>query len=157
MKVLILYESITGNAKGMARILDQFFKHAGAETAISQMQQTDVATLVDYDAVVIATYTWSGGVVPPEADDFYGDIGGVDLSAKPLVVGVAGTGDPWYGKDYNTAPDLFDEAFVQAGAVLGAEPIKIEQGAQEKDMPAFAAFTKSMIAKVKAVQQAAKE
>lgn len=150
MKVLILYESITGNAKGMARILDQFFKHAGATTTVAQMQQTDVATLPNYDAVVIATYTWSGGVVPPEANDFYEDIAQVDLSAGPLVVGVAGTGDPWYGKDYNTAPDLFDAALVKAGAVLGATPIKIEQGAQEKDIPAFAAFTKAIIAKVKA-------
>ncbi|WP_461224748.1 flavodoxin domain-containing protein [Lacticaseibacillus suihuaensis] len=154
MKVLILYASITGNAKGMARILDQFFKHAGAETTVGTMQQTDAATLNDYDAIVLSTYTWSGGTIPEESEDFYADLEKVDFSQGPLVFGVVGTGDPFYGADYNTAPDLFTAALRASGAVRGATTVKIEQNATEGDMPAFAQFTKSVVAKVKDVQAA---
>lgn len=156
MTILILYESVTGNAKGMARILQLFFERAGATVTVGQMQQTDAAEMANYDAVIIATYTWLGGIVPPPVNDFYEDIPQVDLS-RPVVVGVAGTGDPWYGKDYNTAPDLFDAAFEKAGAVIGAAPVKIEQGAEKSDMPAFATFVDAIIAKVKEVQTKPKE
>ncbi|WP_125706478.1 flavodoxin domain-containing protein [Lacticaseibacillus daqingensis] len=148
MKVLILYASITGNAKGMARILTQFFKHVGATVTTGTMQQTDAATLADYDAVILATYTWSGGTTPEEAEDFYADLTAVDLSARPVVFGVVGTGDPFYGDDYNTAPDLFTAALRASGAVRGAATVKIEQNATDADMPAFAQFTKSVMAKL---------
>ncbi len=36
MKVLILYASITGNAKGMARVLEQFFTHAQAQVTVAR-------------------------------------------------------------------------------------------------------------------------
>ncbi|MFD1484974.1 flavodoxin domain-containing protein [Lacticaseibacillus baoqingensis] len=154
MKVLILYASITGNAKGMARILTQFFEHAGASVSIGEMQQTDAAKLAGYDAVILSTYTWSGGVIPEETQDFYADLQQLDFSQKPLVFGIAGTGDKFYGQDrYNTAPDHFEAVLTSAGAIKGADSIKIEQGATQADMPAFAAFTKAIVAKVKAVQQ----
>ncbi|WP_461213999.1 flavodoxin domain-containing protein [Lacticaseibacillus sp. GG6-2] len=153
MKVLILYASITGNAKGMARILVQFFEHAKAEVTLGEMQQTDAAKLLDYDAVILSTYTWSGGVIPEETQDFYADLEQIDFSKKPLVFGIAGTGDRFYGQDrYNTAPDHFAAALTGSGAIQGADPIKIEQGATQADMPAFAAFTKAIVAKVQSVK-----
>ncbi|WP_179396171.1 flavodoxin domain-containing protein [Lacticaseibacillus absianus] len=151
MKVLILYASITGNAKGMARILEQFFDHVGATVTVGTMQQTDAATLNDYDAIILSTYTWSGGTIPEEAEDFFGDLQSVDFSAGPLVFGVVGTGDPFYGEDYNTAPDLFTAALRASGAVRGATTVKIEQNATDADMPAFAQFTKQVMAKLKEV------
>ena len=153
MKVLILYASITGNAKGMARILVQFFEHAKAEVTLGEMQQTDAATLADYDAVILATYTWTGGVIPDETQDFFDDLKQMDFKKRPLVFGLAGTGDRYYGADrYNTAVDHFAGALTTAGAIQGASPIKIEQGATQADMPAFAAFTKSIVAKVQTVK-----
>ncbi|MCI1987001.1 MAG: flavodoxin domain-containing protein [Lactobacillus sp.] len=153
MKVLILYASITGNAKGMARILAQFFEHVGATVTVGEMQQTDAAELAAYDAVILSTYTWSGGVIPEESQDFYADLAQLDFSQKPVIFGIAGTGDKFYGQDrYNTAPDHFEQVLIASGAIKGADSIKIEQGATEADMPAFAAFTKAIVAKVKAVQ-----
>lgn len=150
MKVLILYASITGNAKGMARILQQFFTLAKAEVTLGEMQQTDAAVLHDYDAVVLATYTWSGGTIPEEAEDFYLDLSREDFSQRRLVFGVVGTGDTFYGHDYNTAPDLFAGTLEASGAVAGASPVKIENGATDKDMPAFAQFVKGIVAAVQA-------
>lgn len=153
MKVLILYASITGNAKGMARILAQFFEHAKAQVTIGEMQQTDAAKLLNYDAVILSMYTWSGGTIPEESQDFFADLKQIDFTKKPLVFGLAGTGDRYYGQDrYNTAPDHFAAVLTQGGAIQGASPIKIEQGATQKDMPAFAAFTKQVISKVQSVQ-----
>ncbi len=153
MKVLVLYASITGNAKGMARILVQFFEHAKATVTLGEMQQTDAAKLLDYDVVILSTYTWSGGVIPEETQDFYEDLKQLDFTQKPLVFGIAGTGDRFYGQDrYNTAPDHFAAVLTASGAIQGASPIKIEQGATQADMPAFAAFTKAIVAKVQSVK-----
>ncbi|MFD1429163.1 MULTISPECIES: flavodoxin domain-containing protein [Lacticaseibacillus] len=151
MKVLILYASITGNAKGMARLLEQFFKHAGAEVDVGTMQQTAAEKLKAYDGIIISTYTWSGGTIPEESEDFFADLAQTDYSQKPLVFGIAGTGDLFYGKDYNTAPDLFSGALRGSGAIRGAKTIKIEQGVDEEDVPLFATLTKDVVAKIKEV------
>ena len=50
--------------------------------------------------------------------DEYGHWQSVDLSGK--VYGVAGSGDKFYGKYFNTTVDHFDVAFKQAGASRGA-------------------------------------
>ena len=74
MKAIILYASITGNAKGMARIEQQFFEHYGWDVTLGEMIQTDPATIKDFDVLVLATYTWTGGVIPEETQDFYDDL-----------------------------------------------------------------------------------
>lgn len=154
MKVLILYASITGNAHGMARFLVQFFEHYHADVTLGEMQQTDAAKLLDYDAVILSTYTWSGGTIPEETQDFFEDLKTLDFSKKPLVFGIAGTGDKFYGQDrYNTAPDHFAAVLTENGAIQGASPIKIEQGATQSDMPAFNAFTQAVMAKVASLQK----
>ncbi|WP_056950249.1 flavodoxin domain-containing protein [Lacticaseibacillus nasuensis] len=155
MKVLILYASITGNAKGMARVLEQFFTHAQAQVTVGEMQQTDAATLTHYDIVVLATYTWTGGTIPEESEDFYLDMGHTDYSQQPLVFGVVGTGDPYYGKDYNTAPALFTATLRASGAIQGAETVKIANGVDEGNMPAFEKFTKQLLSKYQDVHDAA--
>ena len=68
MKAIILYASITGNAKGMARIEQQFFEHYGWDVTLGEMIQTDPTTIKDYDVLVLATYTWTGGVIPEETE-----------------------------------------------------------------------------------------
>jgi hypothetical protein len=65
---------------------------------------------------------------------------------------VLGTGDPYYGKDYNTAPELFEAVLAASGAVQGADPVKIALNVKQEEMPQFAAFTKSLIAKAEALQ-----
>lgn len=152
MKAIILYASITGNAKGMARIEQQFFEHYGWDVTLGEMIQTDPTTIKDYDVLVLATYTWTGGVIPEETEDFYEDLSKLDFSAKPLVFGVLGTGDPYYGKDYSTAPELFEAVLAASGAVQGADPVKIALNVKQEEMPQFAAFTKSLIAKAEALQ-----
>ena len=152
MKAIILYASITGNAKGMARIEQQFFEHYGWDVTLGEMIQTDPTTIKRYDVLVLATYTWTGGVIPEETEDFYEDLSKLDFSAKPLVFGVLGTGDPYYGKDYNTAPELFEAVLAASGAVQGADPVKIALNVKQEEMPQFAAFTKSLIAKAEALQ-----
>ena len=104
MKAIILYASITGNAKGMARIEQQFFEHYGWDVTLGEMIQTDPTTI------------------------------------------------KYYGKDYNTAPELFEAVLAASGAVQGADPVKIALNVKQEEMPQFAAFTKSLIAKAEALQ-----
>ena len=148
MRILILYASITGNARGMARVLQQFFEYKNATVTMAEMQQTDAESLKEYDAVVISTYTWSGGTIPEETEDFYLDVSSTDYSHKPLIFGVVGTGDPFYGEDYNTAPALFTANLRASGAIQGAKTVKIEQGVTDETMPLFATFAKEILAAV---------
>lgn len=152
VKGLVLYASITGNAKGMARVVSKLLEMAKVDVTVGQMQQTDAETLKDYDIVVLATYTWSGGVIPEESQDFFADLEQTDYSQKPLVFGVVGTGDKYYGSEYNLAPDHFEKALTESGAIQGAPAIKIDQGVSEEEIPAFAQFVKQLIAEVNAVK-----
>ena len=141
MKAIILYASITGNAKGMVRIEQQFFEHYGWDVTLGEMIQTDPATIKDFDVLVLATYTWTGGVIPEETQDFYDDLSKLDFSAKPLVFGVLGTGDPYY------------EAVLKAsGAVQGATAVKIALNVKQEEMPQFATFTQHLIKKTETLQ-----
>jgi len=148
MRVLILYASITGNARGMARVLQQYFEYKKIDVTMGEMQQTAAETLKDYDAVVLATYTWTGGTIPEETEDFFLDLSATDFSQKPLIFGVVGTGDPYYGEDYNTAPALFTANLRASGAIQGATTVKIEQGVSDETMPLLVNFAKELIASV---------
>ena len=91
-------------------------------------------------------------MIPEETQDFYDDLSKLDFSAKPLVLGVLGTGDPYYGKDYNTAPEKFEAVLKASGAVQGATAVKIALNVKQEEMPQFATFTQSLIKKTEALQ-----
>ncbi|WP_057894693.1 flavodoxin domain-containing protein [Lacticaseibacillus brantae] len=148
MRVLILYASITGNALGMARVLQQYFEYRNIDVTMAEMQQTAAESLKEYDAVALATYTWTGGTIPEETEDFFLDLSATDFSQKPLIFGVVGTGDPYYGEDYNTAPALFTANLRASGAIQGATTVKIEQGVSDETMPLLVNFAKELITSV---------
>ena len=91
-------------------------------------------------------------MIPEETQDFYDDLSKLDFSAKPLVFGVLGTGDPYYGKDYNTAPEKFEAVLKASGAVQGATAVKIALNVKQEEMPQFATFTQHLIKKTETLQ-----
>ena len=135
----------------MAKLEEQFFLRAGCQVTVAEMEQTDPVILQRVDGVVIATYTYTGGVIPPEAEDFFSDLEQLDLKGQQLVYGIVGTGEKYYGVNYNLAPDHFEAAFNKIGAIQGAPSIKIELSVQQADVPLFRDFSQSMLAKLKEV------
>ncbi|KRM71749.1 Flavodoxin [Lacticaseibacillus brantae DSM 23927] len=132
----------------MARVLQQYFEYRNIDVTMAEMQQTAAESLKEYDAVALATYTWTGGTIPEETEDFFLDLSATDFSQKPLIFGVVGTGDPYYGEDYNTAPALFTANLRASGAIQGATTVKIEQGVSDETMPLLVNFAKELITSV---------
>lgn len=101
----------------------------------------DIDELATYDAVLVGTYTWDDGELPYEAEDFYVDLEGVDLSGQ--IFGVYGSADSCYDT-YGLAIDLMGDRLKNLGATMVAERLKIELAPDKQDELACAAYATSV-------------
>ncbi len=132
-EALIVFASLTGNTEEMADIIaERFEDEHGITTEILEVMQADAADFLDYDAVLVGSYTYgTDGILPDEMLDFYEDLGELDLSEK--VFGVFGSGDTYY-EIFCGAVDAFEKQFTQVGAVKGGESVKINLNAEGEDI-----------------------
>ena len=122
IKAMIVYASLTGNTEEGAEILEEAFEEAGVDVEVVEASFADPEDFLDYDIVVVGTYTYGpDGNLPEEIVDFYEELEEVDLSGK--VFGTFGSGDDFYEK-YCKSVDDFDQQLTQAGASQGFQPVK---------------------------------
>lgn len=122
VKAMIVYASLTGNTEEGAEILEEAFEEAGVDVEVVEASFADPEDFLDYDIVVVGTYTYGpDGNLPEEIVDFYEELEEVDLSGK--VFGTFGSGDDFYEK-YCKSVDDFDQKLTQAGASQGFQPVK---------------------------------
>lgn len=143
MNAHVVYASITGNNEDIADIISDQLKKHGIEVDETEISQTDADELLDADICVVCPYTYDEGALPEEGMDFYDDLKELDLTGK--IYGVAGSGDVFYGDDFNKAVDAYGEAFKTAHATQGAENVKIDLEPVEEDVETLAKFTDALV------------
>lgn len=127
MKVLITYNSYSGNTEEVAEILQQDIEGRGIKVDMHQMEiDMPIYDVDEYDIVLLGTFTWDRGNTPDEVKDFI-----LDLGYKPETVAVFGTGDTQFGGDalYCNAVSKLEKFFSSRW-----EGLKVEQsprGTQE--------------------------
>lgn len=146
-EALIIFASLTGNTEEMADIIaDRLQGEYGITTEVLEVMQADVEEFLDYDAVLIGSYTYgTDGILPDEMLDFYEDLGELDLSQK--VFGVFGSGDTYY-EIFCGAVDKFEEQFIKVGAIQGGDSVKINLNAEGEDIEHLIALADGIAAKL---------
>ncbi|MFC6274226.1 flavodoxin [Levilactobacillus tangyuanensis] len=139
----VVYATITGNNRQVADIVTQQLSNQGCRVTETEISQTDAADLKHVDICVVCAYTYDNGALPDEGLDFYEDLQTTRLTKQ--VYGVAGSGDTYYGDDYNTTVDHFETAFQLTGARQGALPVKIDLAPDATDRQRLASFTTALI------------
>jgi flavodoxin I len=121
--ILIAYASMSGNTEDIANILKNTLNTFPHDVAMKELEEITPEELADYDGILIGCYTWGDGDLPYEAEDFYDDLEGFDLSGKKAAV--FGSGDTDYPK-FCEAVRIFEERLVECGAEIAQEGLKIE-------------------------------
>lgn len=132
-KVLMLYASMTGNTELMAEIIAEVVENRGHEvvTKTFDLDPIDVEELLEYDGVLVGTYSWDDGELPYEAEDFYEELDDVDITGK--IVGVFGSGDSFYDS-YGGASQMMGERFKEKQATLVAERLIVDLEPDKQDV-----------------------
>ncbi|MGP4105676.1 flavodoxin [Virgibacillus sp. L01] len=132
-KVLMLYASMTGNTELMAEIIAEVVENRGHEvvTKTFDLDSIDVEELLEYDGVLVGTYSWDDGELPYEAEDFYEELDDVDITGK--IVGVFGSGDSFYDS-YGGASQMMGERFKEKQANLVAERLIVDLEPDKEDV-----------------------
>ncbi|GAB6093623.1 flavodoxin [Furfurilactobacillus curtus] len=140
----VVYATITGNNQDVADIVTEALEDLDVTVTESEISQTDVTDLTDNDIIVIVPYTYDEGALPEEGLDFFDDLADIDLTGK--IFGVTGSGDVFYGDDYGTAVDRFDERLASTGATRGVAKLKINLSPDEDDISQLDQFAQSLVA-----------
>lgn len=127
---LILYASMSGNTEDMARLIGQQLSEKGMDVMFEELDLCMTDELFNYDVILAGSYTWGDGDLPYEAEDFYEELG--DLNLKGKLVACFGSGDHAYPK-FCAAADLLQRRFEDTGAQVFGEVLKME-GSPESDL-----------------------
>lgn len=143
-RALIVYTSLTGGTEQAAHILVSFFKKSNVKADLREVQQVNAKDFLSYDICVVGTYTFGAdGDLPDEMYGFYKELETLDLKGK--IYGVMGSGDSYYGDLYCKAVDEVDRGLMNAGALKGAESVKIELSPGPVDVEKLKTFVKNLI------------
>lgn len=132
-KVLLLYASMTGNTELIAEIIADVVESKGYEivTKTFELDPIDVEELLDYDGVLVGTYSWDDGELPYEVEDFHEELDDVEIPGK--VVGVFGSGDMFYDT-FGGAANLMGDRFEEKQANLVPERLIVDLDPDKEDV-----------------------
>ena len=152
-KILMMYASQSGNTEMITDIIAHNLSKLGHEVVIKSFDfdTIDMDTLIDYDAVLVGTYTWDDGELPYEVEGFYVDLEDADIAE--LLFGVYGSADSFYDT-YGLAIDLIADRARNLGANVIQERLKIDLTPDKKDEVRCAAYAKTVTEMIEAGEKA---
>ena len=144
-KIVLIYASMSGNTEMMAEAVVKGIQEAGEEVkVIDVMNGVFAKDLLDYDGILLGSYTWGDGELPDDFLEFYEEMEGIDLTGKKAAV--FGSGDTGY-YDFCAAVDILSEKLKERGADVLPEGLKVDLTPSEDEEEActtlgrdFAAF-----------------
>ncbi len=146
-KILILFASMSGNTEDIANLVAEGMREEGMDPIIKEVMSNPSANdLLEYDGIVIGSYTWGDGELPDDFLDFYEDMDGINLSGKKAAV--FGSGDHAY-PEFCAAVDTFQKKLQECNATIVQEGLKIEMSPSHAEKPICrefgAAFARSFV------------
>ncbi|WP_057880217.1 flavodoxin domain-containing protein [Companilactobacillus kimchiensis] len=131
MKILLTYTSMTGRNKKLAKYLADYLEKNGAEVTLQEMIDADAFELVNYDALIVDTYTYHDGEVPDEAQDFFDDLKDVDLEGTKFAVLGSSSKDHLH---FGRAVDYFTMELNSSNGEQVADSVKIDKDPDADDL-----------------------
>ncbi len=129
MKIAIIYSSKTGNTEELVKILYTLFLKHVSTVELYRITEFPFGQLGVYDAIVIGTYTWGDGELPPEMEPLYQAFETMD--GKQIITGVVGTGDSFYPNFCGAVDRFRDMLHVHTNLTV---TLKIELSPQISDL-----------------------
>ncbi|MCZ0702856.1 flavodoxin I [Natronobacillus azotifigens] len=140
MKAAIIYSSITGNTVTLAEAIELEMRQNKIDVDLIPINELDYQQLSCYDTIVIGTYTWGNGDIPPEMDELFFTIETRDF--QNVTTGVFGTGDSFYPY-FCGAVDLFrDMLYVHTNLAV---TLKVELLPQSEDLAKVKTFCQRLV------------
>lgn len=132
-KILILYASMSGNTEEIANLVAEGLQENGIEPTIIDIMNSPFAhELLEYDGVIIGSYTWGDGELPDDFLEFYVEMSGVDLSG--IKSAVFGSGDHAF-LEFCAAVEIFERKLLECNAQLVQKGLKIEMSPTNAEKP----------------------
>ncbi len=147
-KILVIYASLTGSTELMAESMYDHIKEAGHDVDQKSFDfepLDDIQDLIDYDGVLIGSYTWDDNV-PFEAEDFYEALDYVDLTGK--LLGLFGSCDSSYPV-YGAALETIAEKISERGGKMYEQKLKIELEPDNEDIETCKQFADDFLNELK--------
>lgn len=129
-KILIAYASMSGNTESIVDLVKASLEAFDHEIEVKELENMEVDELLDYDGILLGSYTWGEGELPFEAEDFHDELENVDLSGKKAAV--FGSGDTAYELFCEAVP-ILEKRLTECGAELVVEGLKIELAPEEDE------------------------
>ncbi|CAM4243197.1 flavodoxin [Bacillus manliponensis] len=129
-KILIAYASMSGNTESIVDLVKASLEVFDHEIEVKEIENMEVDELLDYDGILLGSYTWGEGELPFEAEDFHDELENVDLSGKKAAV--FGSGDTAYELFCEAVP-ILEKRLTECGAELVVEGLKIELAPEEDE------------------------
>lgn len=123
-KVVLVFASMTGNTEEIAKLVAKGLEETGVELTVRELPAADPQELVDYDGIILGSYTYGDGDLADEFSDYYSDMDGLDLEGK--IAAVFGSGDTAYD-NFCAAVDTLSAKLTELGAIQIQESMKIDQ------------------------------
>ena len=144
MKMAVVYSSRTGNTEELVQYLYELFLSHFVKVELYTVEQFRLDRLAEYDAVVIGTYTWGDGEIPPEMLSLYEAF--ESRKVKHIITGVVGTGDRFYPHFCGAVDEFRDMLFVRTELAV---TLKVELSPQQIDRDRCAKFVELILERMK--------
>ena len=140
---LIVYSSLTGNTEACCDIVAEELENQGVEVTTFHAYDAMPEDYLSFDICVLGSYAYGDhGVVPDEFEEFYEEMGQLNLSGK--IYGVFGSGDTFYPTFCGQVDD-FQARFDQTQATRGAEGVKVNLYPEEEDAERLVQFARQLV------------
>lgn len=140
----MVYASRTGNTEELIKCLYERFLPHFSNIVLYEVDEFALSQLSEYDAIVIGTYTWGDGEIPPDMFFLYEAF--EKQNVKHMITGVVGSGDRFYPHFCGAVDEFRDMLYVQTNLAV---TLKIELFPQESDMERCNQFVDFFIKRVK--------
>lgn len=143
-KIALVYSSKTGNTKELVDILGEMFHAYDSEIFVARIDEFEMETLNQFDAIVIGLYTWGDGEIPTEMLPLYRAFENQDV--QNVVTGVVGTGDQFYPKFCGSVDEFRDMLYVHTQLAV---TLKVELLPQMQDLERCRKFVETLIGRLR--------
>jgi flavodoxin I len=140
LSVAIVYASVSGNTKELAKELYQIFLKKSVGISFYSIEEFCVSDLCHYDAIAIGTYTWGNGDIPKEMGQLYKAF--ESINRKDMTSAVFGTGDSCYPRFCGAVDRFRDMLYVHTNL---AATLKVELRPQEQDLQRCEKFVEALL------------
>lgn len=139
-RIVIIYTSMSGNTEAMAWAIASGVRATGLEVEVKDSLEIMPNELLNYQGIMLGTYTWGDGEIPDEFLDFYEEMGELELTSKTgAVFGSCSSLYNHFGK----AVDLLKEKLMHQGVKVTQDPLKIELTPNKEELEICKEFGKN--------------